>query len=77
MRDYTNVVPYTPKIFPKLLISLRFVVPYDKDGLKLTALVPMQPAQCSEAEMTSVTEPAIHEEICLEMSITSKSWNLL
>ena len=45
--------------------------------LKLTALVPMQSAQCSEAEMMSVTEPEIREEICLERSITSKLWNLL
>jgi len=33
VQNYTNVVPYTPKIFPKLLILLGFVVPYDKDGL--------------------------------------------
>ena len=33
MRDGTNVVPYTPEIPLKLLISLEFVVPYDKDGL--------------------------------------------
>ena len=33
MRHYTNVVPYTPKISPTLLIPLGFVVPDDKDGL--------------------------------------------
>ena len=35
MRHYTNVVPYTPKISPTLLIPLGFVVPDDKDGLGL------------------------------------------
>ena len=33
MRDGANVVPYTPEIPLKLLISLEFVVLYDKDWL--------------------------------------------
>lgn len=40
MRDGTNVVPYTPEIPLKLLISLEFVVPYDKDGLEQSLDLP-------------------------------------